>query len=131
MGQLRLLEAFEFSEWQDASRYRSCWQADRRHWAWFWLKRDISYQQMVERKVKGARWLSTGSSVHHLANADISSLFRAGYLFIRIAWVMAIGMSGFSGKRISIRPLSVLKPNQYPQSTPTHSISPGLEPWPT
>ena len=131
MGQLRFAETFEFSDWQNTSRYRSCSLADRRHWAWLWLKRDAEYQRNAARVANAARWTRSGKASQCLVDADLKSLFRVGYLFIRIARVMAIGMPGFSGRRISIRPSSVSKPNQYPQTTPTLSTSPGSEPWPT
>ncbi len=131
MGQLRFTETFEFSDWQDTSRYRSCSLADRRHWAWLWLKRDAEYQRNVACVASAARWARSGKASQCLVDAQLKSLFREGYLFIRIARVMAIRMPGFSGRWISIRPSSVSKPNQYPQTTPTLSTSPGSEPWPT
>jgi hypothetical protein len=47
MGLLRLVEAFAFSDWQDCTRYRQFLQADRRHWAWFWLQRNSGYLEMA------------------------------------------------------------------------------------
>jgi len=130
MGLLRLIERSEFSDWEDHAQYTPLWQSDRRHWAWLWLLRNSDYRHMAARVAGASKWSGDRKVVHHLLDWDLKSLFRVGYLFIRIVRVMTIQTLAFSGTWISIRLSSALKLNRYPAGIWMPSTSPASEPWP-
>ena len=112
--------------WRTGAGYQPLLTTDRRHWAWLWLKRNQNYQEAAARVAETAKWISKGSDKCCLMHDDLTSLFLTGYLYIPVVAAIAIGMPGFFGARTWIRPLSSLKPNQYPRRTSMLSISPGF-----
>lgn len=110
--------------WQDSGRYAQFLRADRRTWAWLWLKRNHAYQAAVDHG-QNAMWSTAPARRLTIYAGDLNSLFPTGYLFTLIR-PTAVSSNGFSGNPTWIRPWFVCKQGRYPRHLSARSMRPRL-----
>jgi hypothetical protein len=80
MGQLA--QSIQGPLWWDSATYAPFLEADRRTWAWLWLKRQPAFEKHMAETGNTGKWVRQDRSTWVLLDEDLCRLFQAGCGFI-------------------------------------------------